>query len=167
MKKEPIIKDLVERQVAFVSFKGNYINNPKVFKDLFDKLTGWAYPKNLIGPDTVFLSSYQDDPKVTPPEELRLDVCMSIASDIKVEGEIQKKVLPGGKYVVSNVELASSEEYGPAWNEVIEWAKSNNYEIDMSRPSYEICLNNPEEHPDKHHIIDICLSVNRPLGSAD
>ena len=37
--------------------------------------------------------------------------------------------------------------------------KKNNLEIDMSRPSYEIYLNNPEEHPEKHHIIDICMSA--------
>jgi AraC family transcriptional regulator len=37
--------------------------------------------------------------------------------------------------------------------------ENNNYEVDMSRPSYEIYLNNPEEHPEKHHIINICMSV--------
>ena len=56
-------------------------------------------------------------------------------------------------------ELKGAEEYGPAWNVVVEWMKENNVEIDMSRPSYEIYLNNPEEHPEKHHIIDICMSV--------
>ena len=46
-----------------------------------------------------------------------------------------------------------------AWDTVVEWIERNNYEVDMSRPSYEIYLNNPEEHPEKHHIIDICRSV--------
>jgi AraC family transcriptional regulator len=58
-----------------------------------------------------------------------------------------------------HTELAGPEEYGPAWNAVVEWMENNNYEVDMSRPSYEIYLNNPEEHPEKHHIINICMSV--------
>lgn len=157
---QPEIKKLAEREVAFVSFTGNYIGNAQVFKDLFDKLCGWAGPKGLISSESVFLSSYQDDPNTTPPDELKLELCMSISSDTRVDGDIQKKVLPGGKYTVMRAELTGPEEYGPAWNDVVEWIVNNNYEIDMSRPSYEIYLNNPEEHPEKHHIIDICMSVN-------
>jgi AraC family transcriptional regulator len=156
---QPDIKELAERQVAFVSFTGNYMGNPQIFADLFNKLCGWAGPKGLISPKSVFLSSYQDDPKITPPDELKLDLCMNIPEDIKVDGDIQKKVLPGGKYAVMHTELTGPEEYGPAWNAVVEWMERNNYEVDMSRPSYEIYLNNPEEHPEKHHIIDICMSV--------
>jgi AraC family transcriptional regulator len=29
----------------------------------------------------------------------------------------------------------------------------------MTRPSYELYLNNPDEHPEKHNIVEICLSV--------
>ena len=56
-------------------------------------------------------------------------------------------------------ELTGAEEYGLAWDTVVEWIERNNYEVDMSRPSYKIYLNNPEEHPEKHHIVDICRSV--------
>ena len=149
---QPDIKELAERQVAFVSFTGNYMGNPQIFADLFNKLCGWAGPKGLISPKSVFLSSYQDYPKITPSDELKLDLCMNIPEDIKVDGDIQKKVL-------MHTELTGPEEYGPAWNAVVEWMERNNYEVDMSRPSYEIYLNNPEEHPEKHHIIDICMSV--------
>ncbi len=138
---------------------GNYLGNAKVFKGLIEKLYGWAGPKGLITPDSTLLSSYQDDPRTTPPDELKLEVCMIIKDDVEVEGQIKKKKLPGGKYVVLRAELAGAEEYGPAWNEVVECMKENNVEIDMSRPSYEIYLNNPEEHPEKHHIVDICMSA--------
>jgi len=161
---QPCIKELTERQVAFVSFTGNYIGNPQVFETLFNKLCGWAGPKGLISTKSIFLSSYQDDPNITPPDELTLDLCMSLLQDTKVDGEIQKKVLPGGKYAVMRTELAGPEEYGPAWNAVVEWMERNNYQVDMSRPSYEIYLNNPEEHPEKHHIIDICMSVRAKLS---
>jgi len=156
---QPEIRELSERQVAFVSFTGNYIADPQIFKSLFDKLCGWAGPKGLISQESVFLSSYQDDPQITPPDELKLELCMSISDDTETDGDIQKKVLPGGKYAVMHAELAEPEEYGQAWKAVVEWMEKNNHEIDMSRPSYEIYLNNPEEHPEKHHVVDICMSL--------
>jgi len=156
---EPEIKEIEEKNVACVSFVGNYLENAKVFEDLFDKLCSWAGPKQLLGPDTIFMSAYYDDPGVTPPEELKLDVCMTIKNDIEVEGEIKKKKLPGGKYVLMRTELTGAEEYGPAWGKVVDWMIQNKFKIDMSRASYEIYLNSPEEHPKKHHILDICMPV--------
>ncbi|WP_135606187.1 GyrI-like domain-containing protein [Methanococcoides sp. NM1] len=156
---EPEITEIEERNVAYVSFVGNYLGNTKVFEDLCGKLLSWAGPKQLMGPDTLLVSAYYDDPGVTPPEELKLDMCMTIEDDIEVEGEIKKKKLPGGKYVVMRAELTGAEEYGPAWEKVVEWLIQNNLEIDMSRASYEIYLNSPEEHPEKHHIVDICMPV--------
>ncbi|WP_406656829.1 GyrI-like domain-containing protein [Methanolobus sp. ZRKC2] len=156
---EPEITEIEEKNVACVSFVGNYMGNAEVFEGLFGKLMGWAGPKNLMGPNTLLMSAYYDDPGVTPPEELKLDVCMTIDDDIEVEGEVQKKTLPGGKYVIMRAELTGSEEYAPAWEKVVEWLMQNDLEIDMSRASYEIYLNSPEEHPKKHHILDICMPV--------
>jgi AraC family transcriptional regulator len=57
-------------------------------------------------------------------------------------------------------ELKGAEEYGPAWEKIVEWLIQNNLEIDMSRASYEIYFNSPEEHPQKHYIFAICMPVN-------
>ena len=159
MNQEPTIQNLPERTVAFVSFTGDFAGKSEVFAELFGKLAKWAQPKGLLNDQTVFLSAYPDDPKVTPPEKMTVDACMAIAAETEVDGEIQKKVLPGGAYVVQHFELAGPSEYGSAWQDVVKWAEAQGHEIDMSRPSYEIYLNNPEEHPEKHHILDICLSV--------
>jgi AraC family transcriptional regulator len=105
------------------------------------------------------MSSYQDDPSITPLDELKLELCMSISDGSEVDGDIQKQVLPVGKYVVMDTELDESQEYGPAWNTAFHWMEKNNCEADMSRSSYPICSHNPEEHPEKHHILDICMSV--------
>jgi len=158
---QPAIKELPERQVACVSFTGDYMGNPQVFADLFCRLCGWAGPKGLLSASSVFMSSYYDDPNVTPPNELRLDICLGIPEDTQVAGDVKKTRLPGGTYAVMHAELDGPQEYGPAWNAVVEWIAANDYEIDMSRPSHEIYLNNPEEHPEKHHLLDICMSVKR------
>jgi AraC family transcriptional regulator len=153
------IKQLPEKNVAVVTFVGNYMGNAEVFKGLFDKLIGWAAPQGLMGPEASFIASYQDDPKTIPPDELVLDLCMTISEGTECEGDVVNKTLAGGEYAVMQAELAGPEEYGPAWGEVVKWMEENNYVVDMSRPSYEIYLNNPEDHPEKHHILEICMSV--------
>jgi len=156
---EPEITELKERNSACVSFVGNYLGNASVFEELFGRLFSWAGPKQLMGQDTLLMSAYYDDPGVTAPEELKLDVCMTIADDVQVEGDIKKKKLPGGKYVVMRAELTGPQEYAPAWEKIVEWVVQNRLDIDLSRASYEIYLNLPEEHPEKHHILDICMPV--------
>ena len=156
---EPEITELEERTVAYVSFVGNYVGNVEVFAELFGKLGNWAGPKQLMGPNTLFMSAYYDDPGVTPPEELKLEACMTIDDDIEVEGEIKKQKLPGGKYVVMRAELTGAEEYGPAWEKIVEWLMQNNLEMDMSRASYEVYLNDPEQHPEKHHIVELNIPI--------
>lgn len=155
----PQIQNLDERHVAYVSYTGNYSGNAEIFGMLFSKLCGWAAPKGLLNDDAVMLSSYQDDHEVTPLDELSVDVCITAPEDIEISGEIGKKTLPGGQYVVTSVELTGPQEYGPAWQEVAKWVKENGYKIDMSRPSYEIYKNDPTKHPQGHHILDICASV--------
>jgi len=157
----PKIQELSERHVAYVSYTGNYAGNAKVFEGLFGKLMGWAGPKGLLNPNTEFLSAYQDDPKTTPPDELYVEVCIVAPEDIEVEGEIKKKMMPGGKYAVATFELEGPQEYGSAWEHVVKWTEENNFKVDMSRPSYEIYKNNPQEHPQGHHILDVCLGVTK------
>lgn len=156
---QPVLQDLTDMHVAYVSYKGNYMGNAQVFKTLIDTLMGWAGPKGLINEKMVLFSSYPDDYEVTPPDELTVDVCIPVPETVDTEGDVQKKTLPGGKYAVMQAELAGAAEYGDAWNAVVKWAQENNCNVDKTRPCYEFYLNNPEEHPEKHHIVKICLSV--------
>jgi len=106
------------------------------------------------------LSAYLNDPGTTPPEELRLDVCLTIPEDAEVEGEVQKKVLPGGKYVVASLELTGPEQYEEAWTALVRYIKDNNIEMDTeTRPWYEIYKNDPKQHPEGRHILDMCAAV--------
>ena len=161
--KEPEILELPERLVACVSYTGNYVGNAALFERLFTRLGNWANENGLITAENVFLSSYDNDPRTAPPDELRVDVCMSITAGAEVDHDIQRKILPGGAYAVMHAELTGAEEYTAAWNDLVSWAEQQGHPTDLSRPCYEIYLNNPEEHPQKHQILDICLSV-KPIA---
>ncbi len=151
IKEAPEIKELSERRVACVSYKGNFVGKPQVFKRLFRLLGQWAKPKGLIPSELVFLASYADDPETTPLDKLRLDACMTIPESTDVDdANVHEKMLPSGTYTVMRAELAGPPEYEPAWNAVVEWVEQHHYEMDRTRPCYEVYLNNPDEYPEKH-----------------
>lgn len=156
------IKNLPEKTVAYVRHIGPYKGDSKLFETLFGKLGQWAGPRRLIGPDVEFLSIYYDDPGVTDDEKLRMDVCLTVQNDTKVEGEIGKQVLASGEYAICRFELKEPKEFEQAWNTVYtKWLPQSGYQPD-NRPAYEIYRNDPKEHPEGIHIVDICVPV-KPL----
>jgi len=122
----------------------------------------WAGPRGLLRfPETKVLAVYHDDPEITQEDKLRINACVTIPEDTPVEGEVGKMAIPGGKFAVARFEI-TSEEFEEAWNMVIGgWMPESGYQPD-DRLCYEIYHNNYKEHPEKKHIVDICMPV-RPL----
>lgn len=153
------VKNLPELHVAYVRHIGPYKGNSELFKNLIEKLMTWAGPRDLIKfPDTKLLNVYHDNPEITDESKHRLSVCISVPPDTKVDGEIGKMVIPGGKYAVGYFEIGS-DEFQAAWNTIFGgWFPESGYQP-ADGVCFEICLNNPEEHPDGKHIVEICVPV--------
>lgn len=153
------VKHFPATTVAYVRYIGNYKGNSAVFADLFGKLCRWAGPRGLINrPGAQFLSAYHDDPNVTDEDKLRVSVCLSVPEDTKVEGEIGKMVIPEGKYAVAHFEILP-HQYGDAWNALCgAWLPESGYQPDDG-PSFELYLNDPNQHPEGKHIVDIYFPV--------
>lgn len=156
------VKEMPELNVAYVRYIGPYKGDSKLFEGLFNKLMTWAGPRGLIQfPDTLLLTVYHDDPKVTDESKLRTSICMTIPKNTPVEGEVGQMQVPGGKFAVARFELAE-DEYEEAWNNVFgKWLPESGYQPD-DRLCYEFYHNNPKEHPENKCIVDICIPV-KPL----
>jgi len=156
------VKEMPEYEVAYVRNIGPYKGDADLFRGMFTKLMTWAGPRGLLRfPETLALCVYHDDPKITDESKLRTDVCITVPQGTEVDGEIGSMTVPGGKFVVAHFEL-NVDEYEEAWNMVCgEWLPDSGYQPD-DRLCYEIARNNPDEHPQKKHVVDICVPV-RPL----
>jgi AraC family transcriptional regulator len=157
------VKDMPEFHVAYVRHIGPYKGDSELFENLFEKLMKWAGPRGLLRfPETKVLAVYHDDPKITDEDKLRTSACITVSEDTPAEGEIGRMTVPGGKFAVARFELAGSEEYEEAWNLVFGgWLPESGYQPD-DRLCYEIYQNDPKEHPEGIHIVDICVPV-KPL----
>jgi AraC family transcriptional regulator len=157
-----VVKDLPEMTVAYVRNIGPYKGNKKLFEEMYGKIFAWAGARGLLNfPETKALCLYHDDPGITEEAKQRVDVCISVPADTKVDGEIGKEIIPGGKFAVGHFEI-NADEYQEAWNLICgSWLPQSGYQCD-DKPCYELSLNSPKDHPQGKHIIDICVPV-RPL----
>lgn len=153
------VKELKEINIAYVRHVGAFKGEGEVWAGLFQKLMTWAGARGLIKcPETQFFTVFRDELKITEFSKFTSDICISIEPDTKSDGEIGISVIPAGKYAVAQFEIDGSE-YEEAWEMVYnDWLPKSGFQPD-ERCCFERYLNDPEMHPDKKHVIEICIPV--------
>ena len=67
---------------------------------VFDRLSAWAAPRGLIGPDTRFIGLYYDAPKTVPERDLRSDACVTVPPDVEPSDGVRIIELPATRVAV-------------------------------------------------------------------
>jgi len=168
MKESKIVDDLVVEvrtlepmEVAYIRYVGPYQGDESLFDGLWGKMCRWAGARNLITPDTQFLTVYHDNPEITDEDKLRLSVCLTVSEDVKSEGEIGRMVIPGGRYAFARFRI-DADQFGECWNAVYgSWLPESGYQPDDG-PCFELYLNDPKNDPEGKHEFYICIPV-KPL----
>lgn len=150
------IKEFPKTTIAYVRHTGPYKGNEELFEKLYSELFAWAGPRDLANqPDLKTFNVYHDDPGVTDEEKLRLSVGLSVPPETKVDGQIGKMDLDGGKYVVARFELGPMD-YEKAWGWLFgEWFPSSGFQP-ADGPCFEMC---GDKVDDDLHKVDICVPV--------
>ncbi|GMV05095.1 MAG: AraC family transcriptional regulator [Gemmatimonadota bacterium] len=153
------VERLPDTTLAYLRHVGPYAGDQELFGRLFGTLFRWAGPRGLLGkPGTHPVTVYHDDPGITQPEKLRISVGLPVPAETEVSGELGKLTLEGGLYAQARFEL-SPHQYGDAWSAVYGgWLPDSGYEPD-DRPSFERYLNDPGQHPEGKHVVEICVPV--------
>ena len=162
MKTKVDVMEIPDMVVAYIRHIGPYKGDTALFSDLFNRLFTWAGARNLLRfPETKVIAVYHDDPDLTDESKLRTSVCITVPEETPVDGEVGKMTVPGGRYAVGHFEI-DADEYEQAWNALYgSWLPGSGYQPD-DRPPFELYLNDPNEHPEHKHIVDIYLPV-KPL----
>jgi len=145
------------RYVAYIRHVGSYSD----IGGALERLARWAGSRGLLRDDTRMLAVYLDNPDVTPVDRLRSDACITVPQGTRVQRDVGRMTLPGGTYAAAYAEIEITQ-YGEAWDRLFsDWLPESGYQPD-DRPCYELYLNNPDEHPEHKHIVEICEPI-RPL----
>ena len=151
------IKEMPELDLIYCRHKGQYDQIGKAYEKLFK----WAGPRGLLNfPETKTATVYHDDPKVTDMENVRQSACITVAKDVKPEGEFGKFHLPKSKCAVGRFEIDVTE-FEQAWSAMCIWVSESGYQPDDKNP-YELYYADPEHHPENKFELDICIPV-KPL----
>jgi DNA gyrase inhibitor len=153
------IENLPDLHVAYIRSMGPY--NYKTIEPVFRQLSQWAYPRGLNENNSMVLGVVRSNTVITPEDKLIYDACITVPESIKADRWVDVRVLPGGKFAIHHCEIDAgpSEE---AWlSFVLNWLASSDYQPD-DRPLYQIYYNDPDTHPLKHQILDLCLPI-KPL----
>lgn len=159
--KHVTVENMEAFTVAYVRHVGPYAGDGALFGRLFGRLAAWAGPRGLLGPKTRSLCIYHDNPDVTEPAKLRLSCCVSVPPGTKAEGEVGVMEIPSGKYARAHFEI-SEKEFGGAWQWFLgQWMPESGYQP-ADGLCYELCLNEPSEHPEGKHVVELVEPV-KPL----
>lgn len=155
------VRELEEKNVAYVRYIGPYKGDEKLFEALANKLCIWAGPRGLLKDAPEMMAVYHDDPSITEEEKLRLSMCLTVPEDTKVEGEIGTMKIAGGKYACAYFELGP-DDYEDAWTAIFkDWLPNSGYQPG-DNPPFELYLNDPKDHPENKCEVEICIPV-KPL----
>lgn len=94
LKKE--IKNIPARNVIYIRLTGDYKLND--YGGTWGRLWQFVKEQNLPMGECTPYCIYHDDPKVTPTNKLRTDVCMLLSVTATPKGDVGFKQLPAGRY---------------------------------------------------------------------
>jgi DNA gyrase inhibitor len=153
METKVVVKELPEMQVIYCRHVGDF----KKICMAYNKLMQFAAPRGLITPTSHTVTVYHDDPSVTDIDKINQSACLVIDKDVKVEGEIGRMTIKGGKYAVGHFEITVNE-FEEAWNTMCVWFTESGYQPSEGNP-YEYYYCDPENHPKQKFVLDICIPV--------
>ena len=157
MKANIEVKEMPEMKAVYVRHIGAF----NQIGEAYEKLFKWAYPRGLCIPNVSKSATViHDDPSVTETDKVRQSACIIIKEDVKVDGEIGKLTIPGGKYAVGHFELGFTD-FEKAWNSMCNWFVESGYQ-QGDGCTYELYHNDYKTHPEQKHIVDICIPI-KPL----
>lgn len=147
---------LPKRSFAYIRNVGPYMGDSKLFQRLFNEVIAWLEGKNLLLPTAECISMYHDDPQTVPQAQQRISVGFTVPEGTEGEGNIEVMEIPEGKFFIGSFEILP-DEYGEAWGELMQ--KMTEKKLIVGGPMYESYKNDPKNHPEGKHLVDICTAV--------
>jgi len=148
------IKEMPELNVVYCRHTGQFNQIGKAY----EKLMKWAGPRGLLKfPITKTITVYHDNPSITAIEQVSQSACITVDSEVKVEGEFGKMKIESGKYAVGHFEI-DEKGFEKAWNTMCLWFTESGYQPGDRYP-YELYYNSPEEDCKQKFVLDICIPI--------
>lgn len=136
------IKNMPELRVATVRHIGSYNR----IGEAFGRLGEIAGPAGLVGPDTMMIGIYHDDPDTNAEQNLRSDAALTVSPAAKLPEGLVEQRIPAGRYACT-VHVGPYEQLGDVWARFMgEWLPRSGQRFGEG-VSFEVYRNTPGEVP--------------------
>lgn len=136
------IRTLEPLDVAFLRHTGPYAECAAAW----EKLCSFPKLQKTFGPGTLFLGICYDDPDVTEPDKIRLDVCATVPPGFVPDEGLSVQHLAGGDYAVY-LHTGPYEGLHDAYRRIFgQWLPGSGREVQFA-PSLEVYLDDPTRTP--------------------
>lgn len=146
------IEDMTAGRAMSMRHTGPYGPGNHVLMKTFKE---WVRANGLFTDSAVILGISQDDPRTTPPERCRYDVCILVFDDyLQTDAAVTELLLPGGKYAVFSIPH-TAEALQKAWNDIFPQLAADGLALDAARPILERYIPAVLQK----HLCEICVPV--------
>jgi AraC family transcriptional regulator len=147
------VRTLEPRRVAYIRHVGPYNGAYRVWVDFMTRLKKDGLPRK----DSLFIGVPLDNPKVTPPEKLRYDACVTVDERYVPKKPVRVRTIAGGDYVVAgNCPIgAIAKGYEKLFRS---WLPKSGRKV-RKAPSFLVAVNGPEGMPPAFGFTDICVPL--------
>lgn len=150
------IKEMPELRIASLRHTGPYNR----ISEAFGKLGAIVGPANLIGPDTMMLAIYHDDPETTAQQDLRSDAAISVPDDAAIPAGLNEQRIPAGRYACTT-HLGPYEQLADTWERFMgEWLPRSGQRFGQG-VSFEVYRNTPGQVPPEELRTDIYIPLEQ------
>ncbi|UXI04148.1 GyrI-like domain-containing protein [Photobacterium sp. TY1-4] len=134
-----------QRCLVSIRVTGPYGEN---YQPALGKLYQWAGAKGLADGQCLFI--YHDNPEVTPAQQCRTDICLTVPEGTEGGQGIEIQTLPAGGYASIRETVTEQRQYGEYWQVLMEAIVASQLEID-DRPCFELY----HSYDEQTHVADV------------
>lgn len=125
-------------------------------ENTFHKIIGFAQRNRIFeNPEHPLIRVFHDSFKITDENKVRMSIGVVCKLEKPPHEAVNKGSLPAGKYLVGRYEL-NIPDFEKAWNGLFLKLSEMGYKKREGFP-YELYQNNPENHPQKKCVVDLCI----------
>ena len=152
------VEEMPAYHMVYKRITGGYAHQD--YEQLFNDFYTWAWER-YDSSTSMPLGVIWDNPDVTPPDQCRYDLGITVPQIVPPEGEMGCQTLAGGKYCVGHCEVSSYGELERIYDAIYsQWFPDSGY-VPGNSVMYEIYLNHPFLHPRQSLLVDICIPLAR------
>jgi AraC family transcriptional regulator len=149
------LETLPARRLLALAHRGDY----HTIGATFERLNTVAASRGLLGPESVSLGIYYDDPETTPVDSLRSHACVSVSDALRQAPEgFELLPLDGGEFAIG-VHRGGYQQLAESYRWLFgEWLPSSGREA-AHAPCHETYVNDARTTPASELVTHICVPL--------